>query len=138
MSSISSNLNPGSLPGTSEPELLRVDPSLATDTGADHGVPAGQPLNGPQTTGKNNFVALRGHLTPNQKVILVRLCSQHGEEYLAMRKEAFWSSMTTQINGTLKTNIAGARTVVDSLMKKYKEAVAKVSAIVQVWRLLYN
>jgi hypothetical protein len=38
--------------------------------------------------------------------------------------------MTTQINSTtLKTDTAGARTVVDSLMKKYKEAVAKVSAI---------
>jgi len=115
MSSISSSINPGSLPGTPEPELLQVDPSLlAASTGTGRGIPAGRPFSGPQTisTGRNNSGVPQpprtgGHLSPDQKVVLVRLCSQHGEEYVAMRKEAFWSSMTTQINITLKTNILG-------------------------------
>jgi len=83
MSSISSSFNSGSLPDTPEPELLRVDPSLIVSTDANRGIPAGRSFSGPQAAGKSLGVS-HGHLTPDQKVILVRLCSQHGEEYLAM------------------------------------------------------
>jgi hypothetical protein len=74
---------------------------------ACRGVPAGQPFNSTGTT--------RCHLTTDQKVILVRLCSQHGEEYLATRKEAFWSSMTRCLDWRMCCAIT---TTIKNIVKK--------------------
>jgi len=52
--------------------------------------------------------------------------TQHGQEYLRS-KDAFWLQRTLEFNEIMKTKIQGARSIVDTLMKKYKQDIATVS-----------
>jgi len=89
------------------------------------GFPAGQPL-GISLTIVSHGANSRCRLTADQKFVLVRLCTQQGQEYLGSR-DALRLRRTLEFKEIMKTKIQGARSIVDTLMKKYKQNIATVS-----------
>ena len=55
--------------------------------------------------------ASRVRLTDQEKLLLVRLCVLHGEEYLGP-KEVFWTKRTAEISEKTRKRIGNARTIV--------------------------
>ena len=67
----------------------------------------------------------RIRLTDGEKLLLVQLCIQHGEEYLG-RKEVFWTKRTAEILQRTGKRIGNARSTVTDLLQKFKMEVAAV------------
>jgi hypothetical protein len=72
-------------------------------------------------------VATRTRLSEGEKLQLLRLCVQRGEEYCG-RREEFWARRTEEMNSLLSQGrthnqgrtISNARTVVSNMLKKYE------------------
>jgi len=96
--------------------IMSSSASQSTDQSVS-GFPAGQPLEvlfAETSHGANS----RCRLTADQKLVLVRLCTQHGQKYLGS-KDTFWFRRTSDsgFNGIMKKKIPGARSIVDTQMK---------------------
>ena len=68
----------------------------------------------------------RACLTDQEKLLLVRLCVLHGEEYLGP-KEVFWANRTAEVSLKTGKRIGNARTIITELLRKFKAEVAIVS-----------
>ena len=68
----------------------------------------------------------RTRLTDQQKLLLVRLCVLHGEEYLGP-KEVFWTKRMAEILQKTGKRIGNPRAIVADLLRKFKAEVAVVS-----------
>ena len=74
------------------------------------------------------------HLTAGRKLVLVRLCTQHGNDYLGSTGKAFWSRRTSEFNEIVGVKIQSAKSVVEGLMKKYQKDIIKVvKTVISSW-----
>ena len=65
-------------------------------------------------------------LTGQEKLLLVRLCVLHREEYLGP-KEVFWAKRTAEVSEKTRKGVGNARAIVTELLRKFKVEVAAVS-----------